>query len=78
MSPRGLEHVGKTVLYGKANRSKKEHWEAEAEEGMEDEALNSEVKVSGCARRPRGWWKRGVVETKLNTVTMKAWVHKEV
>jgi hypothetical protein len=28
-------------------------------------------------RRQRGWWKRGVVETKLNTVNVKAWVHKE-
>ena len=49
----------------------------EAEEGMEDEAPNSEVNVSGRARRQKGWWKRGVVETKFNTVNMAAWVHKE-
>jgi hypothetical protein len=46
-------------------------------EGMEDEAPNSEVNVSGRTRRQKGWWKRGVVETKLNTVNMTAWVHKE-
>jgi hypothetical protein len=46
---------------------------------MEDESPNSEVDVSGRARRQKGWWKekRGVVETKLNTVNMTAWVHKE-
>jgi len=55
---RGLEHVGKTVFCGKAERSKKEHGEPEAEEVMEDEAPNSEVNVSGRARRQRGWWKR--------------------
>ena len=67
---RGFEHVGKTVFCGKANRSKKEHGEPEEEEGMEDEAPYSEGNVSGYARRQRGWWKRGVVETKLNTVNM--------
>ena len=41
------------------------------------EAPNSEVNLSGRARRPKGWWKRGVIETKLNTVNMTAWVHKE-
>jgi len=76
-TPRGFEHVGKTVCCGKANRSKKEHGEPEEEEGMEDEAPYSEGNVSGYARRQRGWWKRGVVETELNTVNMKAWVHKE-
>ena len=25
----------------------------------------------------KGWWKRGDVEAKLNTVNMTAWVHKE-
>ena len=57
--------------------SKKEQGEPGAEEGLEDEALNREVNVSGRARRQRGWCKRGVVETKLNTVNMTAWVHKE-
>jgi len=76
-TPRGFEHVGKTVFCGKAKRSKKEQGEPEAEEGMEDKAPKSEVNVSGRARRQRGWWKRGVMETKLNTVNMTAWVHKE-
>jgi hypothetical protein len=44
---------------------------------MEDETPNSEVNVSGRARRQRGLWKRGVVETKLNRVNITAWVHKE-
>jgi hypothetical protein len=79
-TPRGFEHVGKTVFCGKVNRSKKEQGEPEAEEGMENEAPNSEVNVSGrasCARRQRGWWKLGVVEAKLNTVNMTAWLHME-
>ena len=50
---------------------------AKAEEGIEDEAPNSDVNPSGRARRQKGWWKRGVVETKLNTANMTAWVHKE-
>ncbi len=62
--------MGMTVFCGKAERSKKEHGEPEAEEVIEDEAPNSEVNVSGRARRQRGWWKRGVLETKLNTVNM--------
>ena len=74
---RGFEHVGKTAFCGKAKRSKKEQGEPEAEEGMEDEAPNRDVNVSGRVRRQKGRWKRGVVETKLNTVKMTAWVHKE-
>ena len=61
----------------KLNEARKRQGEPEAEEGMEDEAPNSEVNVSGRAHRQKGWWKRGVVETKLNTVNMTAWVHKE-
>jgi ribonuclease HI len=41
------------------------------------EASYSDVNPSGRARRQKGWWKRGVVDTKLNTVNMTAWVHKE-
>ena len=48
-----FENVGKTVFYGKAKRSKKEQGEPEAEEGMEDEAPNSEVNVRGRARRSK-------------------------
>ena len=44
---------------------------------MEDEASNSKADVSRRARRQRGWWKSGVLETKSNTVDMTAWVHKE-
>jgi hypothetical protein len=40
---------------GKANRSKKEQGKPEAEEGMVDEAPNSEVNVSGRARKQKGW-----------------------
>ena len=54
-TPRGFKLVGKTVFCGKANQSKKEHGEPEAEEGMEDEAPNIQVNVSGRARRQRGW-----------------------
>jgi hypothetical protein len=46
--------VGKTVFCGKAKRIIKEKGEPEAEGGMEDEAPNSEVNVSGRARRQRG------------------------
>jgi hypothetical protein len=33
------------------------------------------IKTPAC--RQKGWWKRGDVEVKLNTVNMTAWVHKE-
>jgi hypothetical protein len=54
-TPRGFEHVGKTILCGRAKRSKKEPGEPEAEEGMEDEVPNDELDVSGGAHRQRGW-----------------------
>jgi hypothetical protein len=80
-TPRGVEHVGKTVFCRKANQRKEEQGNPEADEEMENEAPNIEVNVSGRARRQKGWWKRGVVKTKLNTVNivtnMTAWVHKE-
>ena len=76
-TPRGVEHVGKTVFCRKANQSKEEQGNPEADEEMEDEAPNIEVNVSGRARRQKGWWERGVVETNLNTVNMTAWVHTE-
>jgi hypothetical protein len=75
-TPRGFEHLGKTVFCGKANQSKKEQGEPKAEEGIEDEAPNN-VNPIGRARRQKGWWKRGVVETKLKTVNMTVWVHNE-
>ncbi len=60
-TPRGGEHVGKTVFCRKADQSKEEQGNPEADEEMEDEAPNIEVNVSGRARRQKGWWKRGVV-----------------
>jgi hypothetical protein len=51
-TPRGFEHLGKTVFCGKANQSKKEQGEPKAEEGLEDEAdeaPNSHVNPSGRA-----------------------------
>jgi hypothetical protein len=53
--------VGKTVFCRKADQSKEEQGNPEADEEMEDEAPNIEVNVSGRARRQKGWWKRGVV-----------------
>ena len=74
---RGFEQMGKTVFCGKADRNKKEQGDPESEEGIEDETSNSDVNPSGRARRQKGLWKRGVVETKLNMVNMTAWVHQE-
>ena len=48
-----FEHVGKNVFCGKAKRSKREQGEPETEEGLEDEAPNSEVNVRGRARRSK-------------------------
>ena len=55
----------------------KEQGGQEAEEEMEEEGSGNKVNVGGRARSQRGWWKRGDIETKLNTVNMTAWVHKE-
>ena len=48
-----------------------------AEEETENDAADDNVEGGGRACRQKGWWKRGDVEAKLNTVNMTAWVHKE-
>ena len=73
---RGFEHVGKAIFCGKVKRRKKEH-EAPGAEGEAENDASDGVDGSGRACRQKGWWKRGDVEAKLNTVNMTAWVHKE-
>ena len=58
-------------------RKKKEHEAARTEDETENDAPDDEVERGGRACRQKGWWKRGDVEAKLNTVNMIAWVHKE-
>ena len=74
---RGFEHVGKAIFCGKVKRRKKEHEAPGAEDEAENDASDHEVGGGGRACRQKGWWKRGDVEAKLNTVNMTAWVHKE-
>jgi hypothetical protein len=74
---RGFEHVGKAIFCGKVKRGKKEHETPGAEDETENDAADDGVEGSGRACRQKGWWKRGDVEAKLNTVNMTAWVHKE-
>jgi len=74
---RGFEHAGKAIFCGKVKRNKKEHGENEAEDEIQEDAPGNEVDESGRACRQKGWWKRGDVEAKLNTVNMTARVHKE-
>ena len=85
---RGFEHVGKAILCGKVKlgrervlfigtQFKKEHEAPAAEDETENDAADDGVEGSGRACRQKGWWKRGDVEAKLNTVNMTAWVHKE-
>jgi hypothetical protein len=76
-TPRGFEHVGKAIFCGKVKRNKKEKGEPEAEDETEKDAPNNEVNENGHACRQKGWWKRGNVEAKLNTVNMTALVHQE-
>jgi hypothetical protein len=57
---------------------KKEQEEPKAEDELEEDAPDTEVDESGRACRQKGWWKRGDVEAKLNTVNMTAWVHTEM
>ena len=76
-TPREFEQAGKTFFCWKAKCNMKEQGGQEAEEEMEEEGSDNEVNVGGRARRQRGWWKRADIETKLNTVNMTAWVHKE-
>ena len=76
-TPREIEQAGKTFFCWKAKCNMKEQGGQEAEEEMEEEGSDNEVNVGGRARRQRGWWKRADIETKLNTVNMTAWVHKE-
>jgi hypothetical protein len=74
---RGFEQEGKAVFQGKVKRKKKAHETARTEDEAENDAQQDEVEGGGRACRQKGWWKRGDVEAKLNTVNMTAWVHKE-
>jgi len=74
---RGFEQEGKAVFQGKVKRKKKGQGRVEANDETENDAPEDEVEGGGRACRQKGWWKRGDVETKLNTVNMTAWVHKE-
>ena len=58
-------------------RRKKAHEAPGAEDEAENDTSDNEVGGGGRACRQKGWWKRGDVEAKLNTVNMTAWVHKE-
>ena len=73
---RGFEHVGKAIFCGKVKRRKKEHEAPGVEDEAENDASDNEVDGGGRACRQKGWWKRGNVEAKLNTVNMTAWVHQ--
>ncbi len=74
---RGFEHVEKAFFCGQVKRRKKEHEATEAKDEAENNSSDNEVGGGGRACRQKGWWKRGDVEAKLNTVNMTAWVHKE-
>jgi hypothetical protein len=74
---RGFEQEGKAVFQGKVKRKKKAHETARTEDEAENDAPEDEVEGGGRACRQKGWWKRGDVEAKLNTVNMTAWVHRE-
>jgi hypothetical protein len=67
----------KAVFQGKVKRKKKAHETARTEDEVENDAPEDEVEGGGRACRQKGWWKRGDVEAKLNTVNMTAWVHRE-
>jgi hypothetical protein len=68
---------GESHLLWKSETRKKEHETSGVEDETEKDATDNEVDESGRACRQKGWWKRGDVEAKLNTVNMTAWVHKE-
>ena len=74
---RGFEHVGKAIFCGKVKRRKKEHETPAVEDEAENDAPDNEVDGGGRACKQKGWWKRGDVEAKLNTVNMMAWLHEE-
>jgi ribonuclease HI len=74
---RGFEQEGKAVFQGKVKRKQKAHETARTEDEAEHDAPEDEVEGGGRACRQKGWWKRGDVEAKLNTVNMTAWVHRE-
>ena len=59
----------KAVFEGKVKRKKKEH-EERTEDETENDVPDVEVEGGGCDCRQKGWWKRGDVEAKLNTVNI--------
>ena len=68
---------GKAVFQGKVKRKKEGQGRGETNDETENDAPEDEIEGGGRACKQKGWWKRGGVETKLNTVNMTAWVHKE-
>jgi hypothetical protein len=69
-TPRGFEYAGKAIFCGKVKHSEKEQGENEGEDETEEDAPGNDVDEIGRACRKKGWWKRGDVEAKLNTVNM--------
>ena len=59
--------MGKDIFCRKVKHSKKDQGEPEAEDKIEGDAPDNEVDESGRACRHQGWWKRGDVETTLNS-----------
>jgi hypothetical protein len=74
---RGESHLLWKSESEKVKRRKKEHESPGVEDEAENDASDNEVVGGGRACRQKGWWKRGDVEAKLNTVNLTAWVHKE-
>jgi hypothetical protein len=74
---RGFEQEGKAVFQGKVKRKKKEHKSARTEDETENDAPDDKVEGGSRACRQKGWWNRGDVEAKLNTVNMIAWMRQE-
>ena len=77
---RGFKTKGKAFFEGRAQK-RDENRQSPCEDNMSEDEMEEEhqdqEKTRGRACRQRGWWKRGAIETSVNSAGMTAWVHTE-
>ena len=77
---RGFKTKGKALFEGRAQK-RDENRQSPCEDNMSEDEMEEEhqdqEKTRGRACRQRGWWKRGAIETSVNSAGMTAWVHTE-
>ena len=77
---RGFKTKGKALFEGRAEKRDEDKQSPSGDDMSEDEMEEEnrdQEKTRGRACKQRGWWKRGAIETCVNSAGMTAWVHTE-